>query len=72
MALGILQPLVATIDELPRVDLQVAPDFDAARLEGQLEAGFRAVLVGLIPPILVFVLSPETLRTVWRLRSGRS
>lgn len=71
MAIGILQPLVAAVGELPRVDLQLSPDFGAARFEAQLQAGVRVVLVGMVPPAIAFVSSPETLRTLWRLRSTR-
>jgi hypothetical protein len=69
--IGILQPLVAATDELPRVDLQLVPDFEAARLEGELQAGIRAVPVGMIPPFVAFLSSRETIRTLWRLRSAR-
>lgn len=70
LAIGILQPLLAAAEVLDRVDLQVTPDFDEARVSGQLEGGVRAVPVGMVPPIVAFMLTPETLRTVWRLRSS--
>jgi len=69
MAIGILQPVLVAVGQLPRVDLRVYPDFEEAKLQGQLEGAIRAVPAGLVPPVIAFVLTPETLRTVRRLRS---
>lgn len=72
IAVGFLQPLVVLLDELPRVDLRIDPDFAAAGFQGELSGGIRAVPFGLIGPTVAFVLSPTTLRTFWRLRSHAS
>lgn len=72
MAIGLLQPLLALAGELPRVELRVDPDFGGAGFRGDLRGGIRAVPLGLIRPVVVFALSPVTIRTFRRLKSYRS
>ena len=57
---------------VPKVDLQVIPDFLDAGVSGEARGAVRVFPLQVLPPLLAFGLSPVTLRAVRTLRSGRS
>ena len=59
---GVLAPVVAMANALPRTRVAIRPSFTGPTLEGGGEGEFRVVPIRLVPALLGFALSPEVRR----------
>lgn len=68
---GALQVAMPPAYALPELEADLVPDYDRARLEGRLEAGFGTTLAALLAPLARFLLAPATLdaaHAAWEVR----
>ncbi len=65
-AVGLLWAVLIPLEALAPLRARIEPTFSEEMLEGSAEGKLRIVPIKIIPPLIVFLLSPPALRAGWK------
>ncbi len=69
--LGLMSPVAACVDAVPRFHLSVEPDFNQETFRGYCNGSVRIYPIRMVPPIVLFALSLTSFRGLKAMRGAR-